>query len=207
MLKWVFPLNRWPLILIKPLIPFLFQRSDTLELYRRVFSSFKEQIAKSMAKLSRAKKQPVPPKDLSSLQGIADEMKNRLSRAVAIVSVFTIYDMLFLCHSLQTLAWVPARCFGIGLKPKPRKKKSSRADQIKNAGFSPARVWWYLSSWSSILLLTGEGSTPPQFKNLLKLRHGIVKVVYHFINTKSKEKQNKQNYGYFTSLNFCHCKE
>ena len=92
MLKWIFPLNRWPLILIKPLIPFLFQRSDTLELYRRVFSSFKEQIAKSMAKLSRAKKQPVPPKDLSSLQGMVDEMKNRLSRAVAVVSVFTIYD-------------------------------------------------------------------------------------------------------------------
>ena len=55
-----------------------------------------------MAKLSRAKKQPVPPKDLSSLQGIVDEMKNRLSRAVAVVSVFTIYDMLFLCHSLQS---------------------------------------------------------------------------------------------------------
>ena len=77
-----------------------------------------------MAKLSRAKKQPVPPKDLSSLQGIVDEVKNRLSRAVAVVSVFTIYDMLFLCHSLQTLAWIPARCFGIGLKPKPRKKKN-----------------------------------------------------------------------------------
>ena len=76
-----------------------------------------------MAKLSRAKKQPVPPKDLSSLQGVVDEGKNRLSRAVAVVSVFTIYDMLFLCHSLQTLAWILARCFGIGLKPKPRKKK------------------------------------------------------------------------------------
>ena len=55
-----------------------------------------------MAKLSRAKKQPVLPKDLSSLQGIVDEMKNRLSRAVAVVSVFTMYDMLFLCHSLGT---------------------------------------------------------------------------------------------------------
>ena len=161
MLKWIFPLNRWPLILIKPLIPFLFQRSDTLELYRRVFSSFKEQIAKSMAKLSRAKKQPVPPKDLSSLQGIVDEMKNRLSRAVAVVSVFTIYDMLFLCHSLQTLAWVPARCFGIGLKPKPRKKKSSRADQIKNAGFSPARKNLMISKFLIIDSVTYRGRINP----------------------------------------------
>ena len=62
---------------------------------------------------------------------MVDEMKNLLSRAVAVVSVFTIYDMLFLCHSLQTLAWVPevfffraARCFGIGLKPNQRKKKN-----------------------------------------------------------------------------------
>ena len=137
MLKWIFPLNRWPLILIKPLIPFLFQRSDTLELYRRVFSSFKEQIAKSMARLSRAKKQPVPHKDLSSLQGIVDAMKNRLSRAVAVVSVFTIYDMLFLCHSLQTLAWVPARCFGIGLKPKPRKKNLLDCTKLKMQGSLP----------------------------------------------------------------------
>lgn len=174
MLKWIFPLNRWPLILIKPLIPFLFQRSDNLELYRRVFSSFKEQIAKSMAKLSRANKQPVPPKDLLSLQGMVDEMKNLLSRAVAVVSVFTIYDMLFLCHSLQTLAWVPevfffraARCFGIGLKPNQRKKKSSCLDQIKNAGFSPARILMsYLSSRSSILILTGEGFKP--FHNALE---------------------------------------
>ena len=160
MLKWIFPLNRWPLILIKPLIPFLFQRSDTLELYRRVFSSFKEQIAKSMAKLSRAKKQPVPPKDLSSLQGIVDEMKNRLSRAVAVVSVFTIYDMLFLCHSLQTLAWVPARCFGIGLKPKPRKKNLLDCTKLKCRVLSRKNLMSYLSSWSSIRLLTGEGFNP-----------------------------------------------
>lgn len=82
-----------------------------------------------MTKLSRAKIQPVPRKDLLSLQGMVDVIKNRLSRAVAVVSVFTIYDMLSLCQSLQTLVWIPevffsrgARCFGIGLKPKPRKK-------------------------------------------------------------------------------------
>ena len=68
-------------------VPFTFQRSDILEFYRRVSVSLNDQLANSMAELSRAKKETVLPAYLSSLQGIVDIIKKLLSRAVAVVSV------------------------------------------------------------------------------------------------------------------------
>ena len=68
-------------------VPFTFQRSDILEFYRRVSVSLNDQLANSMAELSRAKKETVLPAYLSSLQGMVDIIKKLLSRAVAVVSV------------------------------------------------------------------------------------------------------------------------
>ena len=68
-------------------LPFTFQRSDILEFYRRVSVSLNDQLANSMAELSRAKKETVLPAYLSSLQDMVDIIKKLLSRAVAVVSV------------------------------------------------------------------------------------------------------------------------
>lgn len=75
---------------------FTFQRSDILEFYRRVSFSFSDQLANSMAELSRAKKETVLPAYLSSLQDMVDIIKKLLSRAVAVVSV--LLSMVFFSH-------------------------------------------------------------------------------------------------------------
>ena len=77
-------------------VPFTFQRSDILEFYRRVSFSFRDQLANSMAELSRAKKETVLPAYLSSLQDMVDIIKKLLSRAVAVVSV--LLSMVFFSH-------------------------------------------------------------------------------------------------------------
>ena len=68
-------------------VPFTFQRSDTLEFYRRVSFNFSDQLATSMTELSRAKKETVLPAYLSSLQDMVDITKKLLLRAVTVVSV------------------------------------------------------------------------------------------------------------------------
>ena len=75
-------------------VPFTFQRSDILEFYRRVSFSFSDQLANSMAELSRAKKETVLPAYLSSLQDMVDIIKKLLSRAVAVV----LLSMVFFSH-------------------------------------------------------------------------------------------------------------
>lgn len=77
-------------------VPFTFQRSDTLEFYRRVSFNFSDQLATSMTELSRAKKETVLPAYLSSLQDMVDITKKLLLRAVTVVSV--LLSMVFFWH-------------------------------------------------------------------------------------------------------------
>ena len=80
-------------------VPFTFQRSDILEFYRRVSFSFSDQLANSMAELSRAKKETVLPAYLSSLQDKVDIIKKLFSRAVAVVSAFLSMVFFLACPS------------------------------------------------------------------------------------------------------------